>query len=90
MIAALEPVLSDMSKSNLWRNKKTVLEFIVKIAEVGGQDTISKEAILKIIDELVRDNYESVREIVIQTIQRLKELLGEDWVIKTVMPEIEK
>lgn len=90
MIDALEPVLVELAKSSIWRNKKLALEFIVKITEVGGAEVINRESLLKLINDLTKDNFESVRDCVAQTIIRLKEIISEAWVLEKLMPEIEK
>jgi hypothetical protein len=89
MIEALEPVLNDMAKAILWRNKKIALEFIVKIATVSGKEGM-KESLIKIVSDLMKDNFESVRDVVCQTIIKFKEILGEEWIVQVMMPELEK
>ena len=87
ILEAVEPVLNDLSKSIGWRFKELCLNFITTIAALSGKDGM-KESLLKILLELSRDNFESVRDCVARTILKLKELLGEEWVAREIMPEI--
>lgn len=87
LLDAVDPALADLSKCALWRHKRTCLDFLVAVATSGGAEAV-RESLLSVLTELVRDIFESVREVVADTVIRLAGVLKEDWVMVNIMPEI--
>lgn len=89
LLDAVEPAFIDLSKCVLWRHKRTCLTFLCAVAESGGREAV-RDSLVKVLVDLVKDDFESVREVVVETIKRLRDCLKEDWLAANVLPEVEK
>lgn len=89
LLDALEPAFTDLSKCVLWRHKRTCLTFLCSVAQAGGREVV-RSSLVKVLTDLLKDDFESVREQVIMTIKKLSEFLKDQWVSEHILPEIEK
>lgn len=89
MIESLEPVLADLCKSVVWRNKKVALDFVFKVAQSGGKEAL-KDALVGLVLDAAKDPFECVRDYFAVTVVRLKDCLGEDWCVEKLMREVER
>lgn len=89
LLDALEPAFLDLSKCVLWRHKRTCLIFLCSVAQAGGREAL-RPSLVKVLIDLLKDDFESVREEVIETIKKLRETLKDDWILENIIPEIER
>lgn len=88
LLDAIDPALADLSKCVLWRHKKACLKFICTVAKAGGREAV-RDSLLKVMLDMVRDSFDSVRLAVADTVEALVQSGHEDWVVEKVMPDIE-
>jgi len=88
MIESLEPVLTELFGSLVWRNKKISLDFVVKVAQAGGKEAM-RASLVGLVLDASRDSFECVRDYFVVAATKLKESLGEDWCIDKLMKEVE-
>jgi hypothetical protein len=89
LLDAVEPAFLDLSKCVLWRHKKTCLTFLCTVAQAGGRDAV-RESLLKVFTDLLRDDFESVREAVVDTIKKLRDSLKDEWITEQILPHVER
>ena len=65
------------------------MEFILFLTKKKRREFL-KEPFLKIINESLRDPFESVRKKTCDMILELIKLLGEAWVVEKILPEVER
>lgn len=89
MIESLEPVLADLCKSVVWRNKKISLDFVLKVAQAGGKEAM-RDSLISLMLDASKDAFECVRDYFVVIVARLKESVGEDWCVDKLMRDVER